>query len=105
LAVECKIRFLEIAYGFPSSSWGLPIGEEWSFFSKTIPDINKRFFGLCSLKMVCISRKCVLNLLKNEAQIGRRPIKENVNFLKNEPQIGRSPIKENLMFLFEFFKK
>jgi hypothetical protein len=73
-----------------------------------------------------------LILLKNEPQIGRRPIKEMLCFLfifvekctpnrpktdkggyyifnsilmKNEPQIGRRQIKVILCFLFNFFGK
>jgi hypothetical protein len=45
-----------------------------------------------------------LILLKNEPQIGRRPIKWDfyvfwLSLLKNEPQIGRSQMKEDFMFI------
>ena len=49
------------------------------------------------------------NYLKNESQIGQRPIKEEImfyfNLLKNEPQIGRRPIKEETFFLVNFDTK
>ena len=41
-------------------------------------------------------------MLKNEHQIGRRPIKKILcllfNFVENEHQIGRRPIEEEIIF-------